>query len=171
MNRIKIWPPGSGGWTRRAASLTLLFGIVMGLFALNGCSTFSSSVKLKSVTLDVVSQANDDTPIAVDFAVVNDAELLKLLQSLPAGKWFEQRDQFLRDYPLTLKIWSHELVPSQHVEVAKVPIAGESAVGLLVFAGYAGPGAHRLNLGVRKTAWLRFESKDVRLVEDAEAAK
>lgn len=147
-------------------------GYLAGLFCclalgVGGCSSlgFGPSVKLQAATLDVVSMANDDTPLAVDFVAAKDPELYKLLLGLPAAKWFEQREQLLRDYSADLKVWELELVPGQHLETEDVPIRGESAAGLLVYAGYAGPGMHRLSLDTRKKVWLRFESKNMRLME------
>jgi type VI secretion system protein len=37
----------------------------------------------------------------------------------------------------------------------------------LVYAGYNNPGTHRLRLDQQNTAWLRFESKNMRLLGDA----
>ncbi|QEL57868.1 type VI secretion protein [Chromobacterium paludis] len=134
--------------------------------AVCACSVlgWGPSVKLQTVRLDMASRANDDAPLAVDFVAVKDPELLKVLLGMPAAKWFEQREQFRRDYPDGLKVWSLELVPGQHVETDQIPIRGESAAGLLVFASYAAPGMHRLNLDARKSAWLRFESQSMQLL-------
>ncbi|MEO2218708.1 hypothetical protein ABGV49_16730 [Chromobacterium vaccinii] len=150
-------------WAKKLLRAGLFAGFAA---ALGACSVlgWGPSVKLQSVTLDVVKQANDDTPLAVDFVAVKDAELLKVLLGLPAAKWFEQREQFRRDYPEGLKVWSLELAPGQHFETDQIPIRGESAAGLLVYAGYATPGVHRLNLDARKAAWLRLESKDMQLL-------
>ena len=130
------------------------------VLGLGGCSSlgFGPSVKLQAATLDVVSMANDDTPLAVDFVAVKDPELHKLLL-VPAAKWFEQREQLRRDYPVDLKVWELELVPGQHLETEDVPIRGEPAAGLLVYAGYAGPGMHRLSLDTRKKVWLRLKAR------------
>ena len=42
------------------------------LMALCGCSFRGERIQLDSLTLDVAEQANDDTPIAVDFVAVHD---------------------------------------------------------------------------------------------------
>ncbi len=153
------------GFLCRAAAMCLLLAGMTG--GLSACAVlgWGPSVKLGAVTLDMTRRANDDTPLAVDFVAVKEPELLKVLQSLPAAKWFEQREQLQRDYPEGMKIWSLELVPGQHVETEEVPIHGERAQGLLVFAGYASPGMHRLNLGEIRKAWIRLEEKDLRLIQ------
>jgi type VI secretion system protein len=132
------------------------------------CSyVYQPSVDLRSITLDVAPMANNDTPLAVDLVAVQDPELFKLLLSIPAKQWFAQRDQLRRDYLSALDVWSLELVPGQFMESRDIPMAAKGAVGLLVYAGYNNPGVHRLRLEQRKAVWLRFESKNIRLLGDA----
>lgn len=149
----------------RFSSVALLLGL---LALLASCSYFfQPSVELRTLTLDVAPQANRDTPLAVDFVAVQNPELLKLLLSIPAKQWFEQREQLRRDYLKAIDVWSLELVPGQFMESRDIPMSGNPAVGLLVYAGYNNPGTHRLRLDQKKTVWLRFESKNMRLLEDA----
>jgi type VI secretion system protein len=146
-----------------------IFAMMVGISPLfSGCSYFfKPSVELRSIILDVAPRANNDTPLAVDLVAIQDPELFKLLLSIPAKQWFEQREQLRRDYLRAIKVWSLELVPGQFMESHDVPMAGEPAVGLLVYAGYNNPGTHRLRLDQQNTAWLRFESKNMRLLGDA----
>ncbi|MBB5190658.1 type VI secretion system protein [Silvimonas terrae] len=108
--------------------------------------------------------ANDNAPIAVDFVVINDPELLKTLLTLSSAQWFTQRDQFIRDYPQALNVWGHELVPGQKLTFQKVPIGGLAAVGLLVFAGYNSPGVHRLRLDQSHDVLIRLDNKDLQAI-------
>ena len=66
--------------------------IYMFIVALSGCSVFAPSVKLRTLALEVAPQANDDTPIALDFVVVNDAVILQTLLTTSAAQWFAQRE-------------------------------------------------------------------------------
>lgn len=152
----------------RLVRLTFV-AVLLGLLPLlTGCSYFSQpSVELRSITLDMSPQANRDTPLAVDFVAVQDPELLKLLLSIPAKQWFEQREQMRRDYLKAIDVWSLELVPGQFMESRDIPLYGKAAVGLLVYAGYNNAGTHRLRLEQQKKIWLRFESKNMRLLGDA----
>lgn len=131
-----------------------------------GCSLFGPKVQLDSVTLDVATRANDNMPIAVDFIAVEDPELLKLLSGVNARQWFAEREQYRRDYRQLFTVWSLELVPGQFMEVWDFPLAGTPAAGLLVFAGYNSPGAHRLRLDEQGRIWLRFDSREMRLLSD-----
>lgn len=145
--------------TRCGVLIRCLIYIVIVLIC--GCSVFAPSVKMRSLALEVAPQANDDTPIAIDFVVVNDASVLQTLLTTNATQWFEQRAQFQRDNPTTLKVWSLELVPGQRVSFDKVPVAGEKALALLAFAGYHDAGSHRLRLDNTRDVIIRLDSKDL----------
>ena len=54
------------------------FSLALAILALAGCSYFfAPRVELQRLTLDVAARANDDSPIAVDFVAVKDAELFR----------------------------------------------------------------------------------------------
>ena len=134
---------------------------------LAGCSLFGPRVDLDSLTLDVAAHANDDTPIAVDFVAVNDPDLLKQLSAMTARQWFSEREQFQRDYRQMMTVWGLELVPGQFIDQQPFPLGGKRAAGLLIFASYNTPGAHRLRLDDQSKAWLKFDSREMTLVSDA----
>lgn len=138
--------------------LTLLFA------SLAGCSLFGPKVDLDSLTLDVAPKANDDTPIAVDFIAVVDPDLLKQLSGISASQWFAEREQYQRDYRQLMSVWGLELVPGQFIDRQPFPLGGKKAAGLLVFASYTTPGAHRLRLDDQSEAWLKFDSREMSLV-------
>jgi type VI secretion system protein len=143
--------------------LVLLLGLMM---LLGGCSFRAERVGLNSLTLDVAERANNDTPIAVDFVAIRDPALLKLLSGITASQWFSEREQYQRDYRQLFSFWSLELVPGQFRDVREFPFSGDKATGLLVFAGYNTPGAHRLRLNESGRVWLRFDSREMRLLTD-----
>lgn len=132
--------------------------------SLCGCSLFGPRVDLDSLTLDVAPRANDNTPIAVDFIAVNDPDLLKQLSGITARQWFAEREQFQRDYRQLISVWGLELVPGQFLDRQPFPLGGKRAAGLLVFASYNTPGAHRLRLDDQSDAWLKFDSREMSLV-------
>ena len=136
----------------------------LSIVMLSDCSLWQPTVKLKSVQLEVTENVNDNSPIAVDFVAVRDPELLKTLQSLTAGQWFSNKSQILLDYPM-LKIWPLELVPGSLLETEDIPLSGESAIGLLMFAGYSGEGAHRLRLDQTRKLKLKFGDNDVQVIK------
>lgn len=141
--------------------------LCMIVLLLGGCAWLSAQrLQLDEFTLDVAQQANDNTPIAVDFVVVSDPELFKLLSGVTARQWFDGREQYRRDYRTQFSVWGLELVPGQLMQVRDFPLSGKRAAGLLVFAGYNGPGAHRLRLDEQSRVWLRFDSREMRLLSN-----
>lgn len=144
-------------------SLSLLLA---SLALLTGCTVFVATVRLESLTLDVTPLANNGAPLAVDFVAVRDAALLQRLSQFSARQWFAEREQYRRDAGQLLEVWSLELVPGQFMKLSDPPLAGSQAAELLVFASYDSPGAHRLRLAMPSRLWLRFESREMRLLDD-----
>lgn len=141
--------------------------LALAVLPLAGCAwLFAPRVQLDEITLDVAPRANDDTPLAVDFVAVDDPDLFKLLSSVNARQWFSEREQYHRDYRTQFSVWSLELVPGQLMQVQDFPFSGRRSAGLLVFAGYNTPGAHRLRLDEQSRVWLRFDSREMRLMGD-----
>ncbi|TBU91638.1 type VI secretion protein [Stutzerimonas kirkiae] len=141
------------------------FPCILSLVLSTGCAWFGPAIELKSLTLDVASRANDDLPIAVDFVAVTEPRLLETLAGISARQWFAEREQYRRDHPHMLSVWSLELVPGQFMDARDFPFSGQRAAGLLVFADYATPGAHRLRLEGRRKVWLRFDGREMRVLE------
>lgn len=144
------------------------FFVAIVFVLLAGCSFFGPKVALDSLTLDVAPKANDDTPIAVDFIAVADPDLLKQLSGISASQWFAGREQYQRDYRQLMSVWGLELVPGQFIDRQSFPLGGKKAAGLLVFASYNTPGAHRLRLDDQSEAWLKFDSREMSLVNPTE---
>jgi type VI secretion system protein len=101
----------------------------------------------------------------VDVVMARNAQLFETLLGLPAAKWFNERDQLQRDYPKDLSVQTYELVPGQQLPDQPFPFGGQRAAGVLVFAGYQTPGAHRIRIdGGPQKALLLLGDQDLRLV-------
>lgn len=139
--------------------------VLLALANMGGCSLFGSKVSVDRVTFDVALRANDDSPIAVDFIAVNDIDLLAKLSGLSAKQWFAARDQYQRDFRQYLYVWGMELVPGQLIESSTFPLDGKPAVGLLAFANYQGQGVHRLRLEDQRSIRLKFDAREMTLLD------
>ncbi|MFD2641692.1 hypothetical protein [Pseudomonas japonica] len=142
-----------------------LLVVLLGIAPMSGCSLFGSKVSVEGVTFDVALRANDDAPIAVDFIAVNDVDLLAKLSGLTAKQWFASRDQYQRDFRQYLYVWGMELVPGQLIESSTFPLDGKPSVGLLAFANYQSPGAHRLRLEDQRSIRLKFDAREMTLLD------
>lgn len=139
--------------------------VLLSVAYMSGCSLFGSRISVDGVTLDVALRANDDAPIAVDFIAVNDVDLLAKLSGLTAKQWFASRDQYQRDFRQYLHVWGLELVPGQLIEASTFPLDGKPSVGLLAFANYQSPGAHRLRLEDQRSIRLKFDAREMTLLD------
>lgn len=151
-----------------AKSKFLLFSGLAALLIcaqLSGCSLFSPKLALENLTIDVEPRANNDTPLALDFVVSADAQMLERLKATPANQWFEQRPQLERDYPKSFTVWSLEVVPGQFLELKDNPLRGQPGNGLLLFASYNTPGAHRLLIEKQESIWLKLGAREMRLLD------
>lgn len=132
-----------------------------GLPFVAGCSLLSSdrpaSLAIQQITVDVVAQANNDTPIALDFVLVRTKELALSVNTLSAKSWFADKHQWLIDHSGQVDAWSYELVPGQHINIDTTPFDGERASALFVFANYQLPGAFRLRLENKRKVVLRLD--------------
>ncbi|MOA30876.1 hypothetical protein D3C78_1519970 [compost metagenome] len=52
------------------------------------------------------------------------------------------------------------------MQVRDFPFSGKRVAGLLAFACYNSPGAHRLRLDEQSRVWLRFDSREMRLLNN-----
>ncbi len=99
-----------------------------------------------SVTVVATSDANQDSPVAVDLVFVRDPALLEMLNATPAAKWFATRIDLQRAFPEGVGIVSLEVVPGQTRRLADHARIHQLALAVLAFASYPPPGDHRLRL-------------------------
>ncbi len=99
-----------------------------------------------SVTVVATSDANQDSPVAVDLVFVRDPALLEMLNATPAAKWFATRIDLQRAFPEGVGIVSLEVVPGQTLRLTDHARIHQLALAVLAFASYPPPGDHRLRL-------------------------
>jgi len=125
------------------------------------------------VRTDIVPAANSNQPVAVDLLLVGDKALLKKLAALSAADWFDQRAQFLRDYPdeKDLHVYQHEWVPGQSIPCMNVPgVAGSLPIvskskAVLVFANYFTKGDHRAQIKKAQSLVIHLMEDDFQILQ------
>jgi type VI secretion system protein len=106
--------------------------------ALTSCSMFGDklpSVEIKEATIYTAAEANDNSPVAVEMLLIKDAALIET--------------------------WLWELVPGQTLTLKPVPFAGEDACGVLLYANYLKPGAHRARIDVYEGVKITLLENDM----------
>lgn len=140
-------------------SLVLLIQLVG--CALPSFMTFKGTkLGWSDVTLSAATDANQNSPIAVDIVLVFEDDMLTRLVELPAAKWFAVRADLRKTFPKSLSYRTWELVPGQTIQVPGESFGTPRVVGVLVYADYALPGAHRLRVETLKDALVvRFDKQ------------
>lgn len=111
---------------------------VLGLICafLAGCG--SPAVLTREMRIEVVAQANDDSPVAVDLVVAFSDVAFARVATMPPHEWFDQRSTILAAFPNQVKVVGWELVPGQSAPARALPFDTSKAVGALVLARYHG---------------------------------
>ena len=134
--------------------------IAVASMAVAACSYVLPSIQLEKVEVVVSPQANQDNPIALDVLIVYDKAMLDRVLMLTARQWFNQRDQFKRDFPTGYDLLQWELGPGQTAPTRPVPKGSGKAVASIVFADYVTPGHHRARLDTIIAARIHLNERD-----------
>ncbi|HEY1255154.1 MAG TPA: hypothetical protein VGF01_10270 [Terracidiphilus sp.] len=118
-----------------------------------------SPLELK-VSID--PNANNDTPVELDVALINDKALWKTAPSMTAKDWFAQKSDLERRYQKKLTVSSWEWVPGQSVNpmVIRIP---RWLNGAMVFANYPSPGTHSAPVAKGSKVAITLEQDDFTL--------
>ena len=140
---------------RRPILRTLLVGLMFGALtcSLDGCAWLGmkgARLNWREVTLIATQDANNNSPVAIDVVMVGDAAIVDKLLALRATQWFQDRDDLVATYPQAIRYRSWEVVPGETLSIDKRTFDGPRVAGVLVFARYASPGAHRQRIDIYK---------------------
>ena len=127
----------------------LLMGILACGFTKKAHVPIATSRKNTRFTIQVVvaDTANQNSPIPVDFVMVEDKKLLQEVAKLSAKDWFDRRVQVQRDFAAKVQVVSWEWVPGEHGGPIDVDVAGKT-LGAFLFANYGNGGEHRAAVDV-----------------------
>jgi type VI secretion system protein len=99
-----------------------------------------------ALQVNVAADANVDSVVPFDVAVVRDKKLLKQISELDAATWFSPKGRcnYRGDAKAKVQFYSWELVPGQTFRL-DVPVTADTRA-VLGFADYSTPGDHRIAL-------------------------
>ncbi len=122
----------------------------------------NSKVAWDQVTLTAASNANRNSPVALDIVFITDEAVAEKIVDLPSSKWFSARADLLKTYPKTLSYKSWELVPGQVLNVETASLEAPRVTAALIFADYSTPGTHRVKLeDFKGRLVVRMDADDV----------
>ncbi|MGI4859968.1 MAG: hypothetical protein ACRYHA_24195 [Janthinobacterium lividum] len=100
----------------------------------------------REFTFIATPDANRNSPVAIDVALISNHDALEKVVALTAAQWFASRADLGATFPQGIRYRSWEIVPGQTLAVDKRAFAGSRVIAALVFANYGTPGAHRLRI-------------------------
>jgi len=140
----------------RAFVGALVACVAIGLASCGVTKKLTTTVDADRVEVRAATDANDNSPIAVDILLVYDVDLLAKVAELPAVDWFAMRDQLKRDFPQGMDVWEYEIVPGTSVVHELTVVDRYRAYGGIVFCDYPGPGDYRLRFDKLKRVYIRL---------------
>ena len=143
--------------------IRILWVLVMaaGLTACGGLTdepiTPSNTVEIESVTITTSEEMNNSWPVGIAMVRSNDVRILDRIGQLSARDWFEQMQDFQRNYSeLLIDVW--EVVPNQ--QVGPIIVDPGTDVSGYIFADYRNNKANRVRLNVDENLILRMNQDD-----------
>ena len=130
----------------------------------NGISSLfsmeSAKVWLQKVNFNVHQGVNDNSPLRLDLVIIKNEGLLQSLKGLTADQYFNERTQLQRDHPGQMQLYTWEILPGHKLKPMKINIEKVSSAGVIIFARYRAPGAHRHLLGNDREITINLEQHD-----------
>lgn len=112
-----------------------------------------------TVQINVADAANQNSPLPVDFVMIDDKRLMLEVAKMSAKDWYERRAQVQRDFPSKVQILSWEWVPGYHVGPIEIDIKARILAAFL-FADYSNTGEHRAYVDVRSPIVVNFGAEE-----------
>jgi type VI secretion system protein len=133
----------------------LFVGVILGALTCSvpGCAWLGmkgARLDWREVSLIATQDANNNSPVAVDVVMISDPAFFDKLLALRATQWFQDRDDLVATYPQAVRYRSWEVVPGESLSIDKRTFDGPRVTGVLVFARYTSPGAHRQRIDIYK---------------------
>lgn len=155
---------------RRAQQCAILWVWVLGI-SVTGCNLLKNDqepeheIHLDTLSISLDADANEYSATAIDLLVVYKKSLLRTLSKTSARKYFDNREQFFKDYPDMVDVWHWELTPGQRIVDFQIPFREDSPEGAFIFCNYYAPGEHRIRIGPHEDIHIRLMRKSFCVVE------
>jgi len=118
-----------------------------------------------SIKVDIAAEANHNSPIALDVALIKDKDLMKSALAMPAQDWFGKKKDLRRRFGKRLQVTSWEWVPGQTISPIVIDVPWKLS-GVMVFANYSSPGSHSAPLPLGGKVSISLKQDDFTLEND-----
>lgn len=120
----------------------------------------SSHVWLNRVSFRVADDVNDSSPVTVHILIPYKADVYADLLKLSSEDYFAKVSQIKADNTGQLDVFEWDLIRSQRLDDVPIKPSKYSGEGVIVFASYTSPGAHRLTIGDNESVVIQLDNSD-----------
>lgn len=130
---------------RRHSRFARTLALLLALAALTtGCAQDGTPPPAGPViTVWAASDANRNTPVALDVVAVQDERALEALEALTATEWFATRSAVLAHLHGRADVVSREIEPGRRLVIRRLPTGYDAALATVVYAAFTSEGVHR----------------------------
>ena len=140
------------------------------LCALTGCGVSKGMAKRAArvaklsngkllLQVAISSNANQNSPVAVDVLLIRDKAFLKAAQGMSASDWFAKKSQMQLQFPKAAEINSWEWIPGQAVRPVSIDVPVDAQAAMM-FANYASAGPHSAALPTQGKVTIVLDDQD-----------
>lgn len=132
--------------------------------AFKSATTFQTAkVWLEKVHFKASDNVNDTSPVTVNIVIAYKPELLAELLKMEADTYFRKVEQLKNDYKGQMDIFAWDIIRGQRLEGVINPsrVSGE---GVVVFARYSSPGAHRVAIADDREVIIQLDKLDFKVM-------
>ena len=126
------------------------------LFVLTGCLSEPART-----TVAVEPNANQDTPLSVDFVSVDSPELADHILDAALGGWFENKAAYMTQYGDRLAVHHYQFAPGQLVQEEAEWPSLEEATPIYLIAGHFVAGPRVLKVDPARLAGVTIAVDDI----------
>lgn len=132
---------------------------------LNSLSQTFFSTKLKPLWLHTVSfesdeNINDYSPVKMNILYAYEKGVYDKLLNMNSDQYFSQAEQIKEDFNESLQVFEWDIIRSQILSDQKIIPRKPTGSGIIVFANYLTPGAHRKTIGSEEKIRINLHEND-----------
>lgn len=153
-------------------SLVAFLVCFLALGALPGCSDAIMSaaksitsftpgkVWIEKVQFRIDDDMNDSAPVSIHMLIIYKQDVYDQVAGMNADDYFKKSDQLRRDNPNMIDFFTWDVAPGQPKEEQNIVPSRADGLGVVIFARYKSPGAHRAALADERQIRIVLEKLD-----------
>ncbi|MCX7337804.1 MAG: hypothetical protein NTX76_00780 [Alphaproteobacteria bacterium] len=124
----------------------------------------TAKVWLEKVCFKASNDVNDGSPVTVHILIIYKPDLLAELSKMDSDAYFQKATQIKTDNPEDLDLFKYDIIRGQKLDNVPITPSKVSGEGVLIFARYSSPGAHRVAVGSEKEIIIQLDKLDFKII-------